>query len=281
MKRPIKIAFYGKGGIGKSTIASNIAAAMGSLGLKVLFIGCDPKSDSVKNIVGGKIKSMLHLILEKGDFLAEEDFLEKGFLNISCIETGGPSPGVGCAGRGIITVMEELEKHNIFDKDWDVIIYDVLGDVVCGGFAVPMREGYVDRVLLVSSSEYMSIYAANNILKSIEVFSDQKEPFLGGIIHNQRNDNAMGGLVRDFSEKVKVPIISEIPFAKEIIFSELDYKTVIEKYPDSAIASRFIETSKTIMAGITGVIPKPLEEGELEQLSKEYLSLIVDEGQLC
>lgn len=279
MKKPIKIAFYGKGGIGKSAIASNIAAAMGSLGMKVLFIGCDPKSDSVKNIVGGKIKSMINLILENGDSLSEDDFMKKGFLDIFCIETGGPSPGVGCAGRGIITMTEELEKHGIFDKDWDVIIYDVLGDVVCGGFAVPMREGYVDCVLLVSSSEYMSIYAANNILKSIEVFSDRREPFLGGLIYNHRNNESMEGLVKGFSDKVHVPIVSEIPFSKEIIFSELDYKTVVEKYPESNAANKFIETAKTIISGITKVVPKSLEEEELEQLSKEYLSLIAGDDE--
>lgn len=276
MREPIKIAFYGKGGIGKSTIASNISAAMAHLGLKVLFIGCDPKSDSVKNIVGGKINPIINQLIYKGDNLVKEDFLKKGFLDVVCLETGGPSPGVGCAGRGIITMMEELDRHDVLDDDWDVIIYDVLGDVVCGGFAVPMREGYVDCVLLVSSSEYMSIYAANNILKSIEVFSDERDAFLGGLIYNHRNNESMAGLVNEFADKTGVPIISEIPFSKKIIFSELDYKTVIEKYPDSDAAKVFIDTAKKILSETKRVIPKPLDDNKLEKLSKEYLSMVAD-----
>lgn len=274
MKEPIKIAFYGKGGIGKSTIASNVAAAMGSLGLKVLFIGCDPKGDSVKNITGGKIRPMINLILEQGEALREEEFLKKGYLGISCIETGGPSPGVGCAGRGIITMTEELYKHEIFEKDWDVIIYDVLGDVVCGGFAVPMRDGYVDCVFLVSSDEYMSIYAANNILKSVKVFSDDKEPFLGGIIYNHRSSTPVGGLIQSFANQTKIPIVSEIRYAREIVLSDLGHKTVIEGYPDSSASAEFVSIAEKIIAGLVKTVPEPLEDNELEKLAQEYLKQI-------
>ena len=274
LKNILKIAFYGKGGIGKSTIASNTATAFASKGLNVLFIGCDPKADSVKNITGKKIKPIINGILEKGDLLSESDFLHKGFLNIACIETGGPSPGVGCAGRGIISMVEELEKHNVFLKNWDVIIFDVLGDVVCGGFAVPMREGYVDSVFIVSSGEYMSIYAANNILKSINAFSKNREPFLGGLIYNHRQNDLEVSLIKRFAEKAKVPIISEIPFARELIISELEHQTVIQKYPESDIANIFLQTADAIFCGKDKVIPNPLKENELEELSKDYLSLI-------
>ncbi|MDD4363861.1 MAG: nitrogenase iron protein NifH [Atribacterota bacterium] len=274
MKKTIKIAFYGKGGIGKSTIASNIATAFAFKGLNVLFIGCDPKADSVKNITGKNITPIINSILEKGDLLSKNDFLHRGFLNIGCIETGGPSPGVGCAGRGIISMVEELEKHNIFQLNWDVIIYDVLGDVVCGGFAVPMREGYVDSVYIVSSGEYMSIYAANNILKSIKSFSNHRKPFLGGLIYNHRQNDPELNLLKKFAEKSKVPIISEIPFSRELILSELEYQTVIQKYPQSIISNVFLKTSKTILDAKDNFTPYPLSENELQELSKDYLSLI-------
>lgn len=279
MKKTIKIAFYGKGGIGKSTIASNTAVAFASTGLKVLFIGCDPKADSVKNITGRKIIPIIRGIIEKGDLLKQEDFLQRGFLNIACIETGGPSPGVGCAGRGIISMVEELEKHNIFDQNWDVIIYDVLGDVVCGGFAVPMRDGYIDSVYIVSSGEYMSIYAANNILKSINAFSSNRDPFLGGIIYNQRQNNAEFSLMEKFSEKVKVPLITQIPFSKKLILSELEHKTVLEKFPNSDIAQVFLELSNKILNSSGKVIPNPLTENEIDEMSLEYLERMSGELQ--
>lgn len=278
IKNPcIRMAFYGKGGIGKSTIASNVAAGFSSLGLKVLLIGCDPKGDSTRNIMGKKIPTVIHSILEKGENLQEQDFIKIGFNGIHCIETGGPEPGVGCAGRGIITMMEELKNHNVLQRDWDVIIFDVLGDVVCGGFSVPMREQYVDAVYIVSSSEFMSIYAANNIMKSIKRFSENQPPFFGGIIHNQRNDDSRDYIIDRFAKETLTEVLSKIPYSDEIALSELQALTVIEKTKESEVAGCFIELAKRILNQTKYTIPNPLNEQELELFSKQIIEIKLQE----
>ncbi len=165
----LKIAIYGKGGIGKSTISSNLSAVFSIKGKKVLHIGCDPKGDSTRNLIGKKIPTVINQLKLKSE-LEKEDIIFKGFNGVECIEAGGPDAGKGCAGRGIVTMMEELEDLKVFEEERDIVIYDVLGDVVCGGFAVPMRESYADTIYIVTSSEFMSIYAANNIMKSIKTF---------------------------------------------------------------------------------------------------------------
>ena len=266
---PLKIAFYGKGGIGKSTVAANTAAAFGKLGKKVLFIGCDPKADSTRTIIGRKIKPLITVLLEKEEIFPE-DFIHTTDNKVFCMETGGPKAGTGCAGRGIITMMEELENQKILEQHWDVIIYDVLGDVVCGGFAVPMREQYVDKVYVVTSSEYMSLYAANNIMKSIVSFSEDQDPFFGGIIYNQRNNQPDDALINSFAAHTDSAIAAMIPFDQAIILSELEAKTALFRYPQSKAAVVFSEFAKKMPEDQVNV-PRPLEEDELDEFFKGYL----------
>ena len=162
----LKIAIYGKGGIGKSTVTSNLAAAFAAMGKRVIQIGCDPKADSTINLLGGKPVEPVMNFMRRTDRDPEtlEEISRQGFGGVLCIETGGPTPGLGCAGRGIIATFQLLEDLRLFET-WkpDVVLYDVLGDVVCGGFAAPIREGYAEKVLIVTSGEKMALYAANNI----------------------------------------------------------------------------------------------------------------------
>ena len=268
--KTLKIAFYGKGGIGKSTIASNLSAAFSVMGLKILHIGCDPKEDSTRNLTGKKINSFLKALKIKGNNILESDVIFKGFNGISCIEAGGPEAGSGCAGLGITTMMEELERLGVMEKTWDVIIYDVLGDVVCGGFAVPMRKKAVDSVYIVSSSEFMSLYAANNIVKGINNFSDGDNTILSGIIHNTRNIYSSPDILKKFAQKAKAFFVSDVPFSKKIVLSELEKKTVIEKFPDSKESQFFINLASLIIKNTNSKInPVPLDDDELERFALE------------
>ena len=184
----LKIAVYGKGGIGKSTISSNLSVALSERGYKVMQIGCDPKADSTIQLhQGHTVTSILDIIRARGDKAGLDELVTEGSGGVLCAEAGGPTPGMGCAGRGIITAFEALEERNAFEVyKPDVVIYDVLGDVVCGGFAMPIREGYADKVFIVTSGENMAIYAAANIAAAVKSFEARGYASLGGILLNRR-----------------------------------------------------------------------------------------------
>jgi len=205
MSKGKHIAIYGKGGIGKSTIVSNLAASY-SPDKKVLVIGCDPKADTTRTLVGQRIPTILDILKEKKS-AQEEDVLFSGYGGVMCVESGGPEPGVGCAGRGVIVAMKLLENLEVLNQDPDVIIYDVLGDVVCGGFAVPLREDYADEVYIVTSGEYMALYAANNISKGIKKLKGN----LGGIICNCRGISREVEIVEEFARRIGTRVIGVIP----------------------------------------------------------------------
>ena len=209
-----RVAFYGKGGIGKSTIASNVSALLAMQGKKVLHIGCDPKADSTRLLCKERIKTVLEALEEK-DYPERDDLVYRSESGVWCVESGGPEAGNGCAGMGIITAMKELERLGVLEEDWDVIIYDVLGDVVCGGFSVPMRQGYVDRVYIVSSADFMSLYAANNILKGVVSYSDERN-LLGGLVFNHIREQEEECIAEEFTNRVKGRMAAIIRESKEL-----------------------------------------------------------------
>lgn len=232
MKEIRKIAIYGKGGIGKSTTTSNLSAALAMMGKKVMQIGCDPKADSTKNLMEGKrIPTVLEMIKEKGEDLELEDIVFEGFGGVLCVESGGPTPGVGCAGRGIISAFEKLEELEAFEKyQPDVVIYDVLGDVVCGGFAMPIRGGYAREVYIVSSGEMMSLYAANNIATAIRGFGKRGYARLNGLILNSKNIENELEIVEKAVKEIDTKIVQFIPRSSEIQKAEEIGGTVFEAF---------------------------------------------------
>ena len=244
----IKLAFYGKGGIGKSTTVSNIALALAKRGIRVMQIGCDPKADSTSLLRSGRaLTPVLDLVRRKEPFTLEE-MICFGEGGVVCVEAGGPTPGSGCAGRGIITALDQLKAHGAYDVyQPDVVLYDVLGDVVCGGFAAPIREGYASKVLIVTSGEKMALYAAGNINSAVKNFEDRGYASVYGIILNHRNVENEKEKVEEFAKREGLPIVGEIPRSDEIIRCEDRGMTVVEGEPDSAVSRAFVELAEKLL----------------------------------
>lgn len=267
-----QIAIYGKGGIGKSTTTQNLAAALAEMGRKLMIVGCDPKADSTRLILGGMPKrTVLDTMREKEEEDVElQDFLFTGFRGIRAVESGGPEPGVGCAGRGIVSAINMLEQLGAYEAGLDYVLYDVLGDVVCGGFAMPIREGKAQEIYIVCSGEMMSLYAANNICKGIQRYAAAGKTKLGGLICNSRLVDNERELVEAFAGKLNTQLLHFLPRDNVVQRAELQRRTVIEHEPDCPQAGQYRTLAKALEENRNFTVPTPMSSDALEALLLRY-----------
>ena len=283
-KKLRQIAFYGKGGIGKSTTFQNTLAALVELDQRILIVGCDPKADSTRLILHAKAQdTVLHLAAEAGSVedLELADVLKIGYKNIKCVESGGPEPGVGCAGRGVITAINFLEENGAYD-DVDYVSYDVLGDVVCGGFAMPIRENKAQEIYVVMSGEMMALYAANNISKGILKYANSGGVRLGGLICNERQTDREYDLADALAKRLGSKLIHFVPRDNIVQHAELRRQTVIEYAPDSKQADEYRQLANKIHNNSgNGVIPTPITMEELEDMLMDFGIMKTEEQALA
>jgi nitrogenase iron protein NifH len=268
-----QVAIYGKGGIGKSTTTQNTVAGLATLGKKVMIVGCDPKADSTRLILHAKAQNtVMDLVREKGtvEDLEVDEVMKVGFGDVKCVESGGPEPGVGCAGRGVITAINFLEAEGAYTPDLDFVFYDVLGDVVCGGFAMPIRENKAEEIYIVCSGEMMAMYAANNISKGILKYAATGKVRLGGLICNSRKTDREDELIEALAKKLGTQMIHFVPRDNQVQRAELRRMTVIEYSPDHPQANEYRTLAQKILDNKMLVIPTPLEMEELEDLLMEF-----------
>ena len=263
----MKLAFYGKGGIGKTTIACNVSAMLAQRGYKVLHIGCDPKADSTRLLTEKRIPSVLHQMThQNGDINFSDIIFEGKIKGLFCAEAGGPKAGSGCAGAGITAMHELLEELGVFEMDWDVIIYDVLGDVVCGGFSVPMKKEYIDKVYIVTSSEYMSVYAANNILQAVKGFSDKERNLLGGLIWNHCQSEWDKEVGESFADLTKANILMFLSEWEELQKNDYAKTLITQKSQNKMLKEQFEKLVAQILGNekkIHTFLPCDIEELEM------------------
>lgn len=266
-----QIAIYGKGGIGKSTTTQNLTAGLSELGKKVMVVGCDPKADSTRLLLGGLAqKTVLDTLRDEGEDIELDKILKTGYEGTRCVESGGPEPGVGCAGRGIITSIGLLERLGAYTDDLDYVFYDVLGDVVCGGFAMPIREGKAKEIYIVASGEMMSLYAANNISKGIAHYAKKGGVRLGGIICNSRNVDREIELLRAFAAELGTQLIHFVPRDNIVQHAEIHRQTVIQYQPEARQADEYRALAQKIETNDKFVIPIPMTQERLEEILMEY-----------
>lgn len=268
-----KVAIYGKGGIGKSTTTQNTVAGLAELGKKVMVVGCDPKADSTRLLLGGlSQETVLDTLRNEGEDVELEDIVKDGFGGTVCVESGGPEPGVGCAGRGIITSINLLEQLGAYadSKELDYAFYDVLGDVVCGGFAMPIREGKAQEIYIVVSGEMMAMYAANNICKGIVKFAEAGGVRLGGLICNSRKVDNEKEMIQEFAKRLGTQMIHFVPRDNMVQRAEINRKTVIDFDGSHGQADEYRTLAKAIDENEMFVVPKPVSTDELEKILIEF-----------
>lgn len=266
-KKLRQIAIYGKGGIGKSTTTQNTVAALAEAGKNIMVVGCDPKADSTRLLLNGlSQKTVLDTLRDEGEDIELDDILLDGFGRTKCVESGGPEPGVGCAGRGIITSINMLESLGAYTEELDYVFYDVLGDVVCGGFAMPIREGKAQEIYIVASGEMMALYAANNISKGIQKYANTGGVRLGGIICNSRKVDNELELLTAFAKELGSQLIHFVPRDNMVQRAEINKKTVIDFDPTQNQANEYRTLATNIDNNDMFVIPKPMSQDRLEEL---------------
>jgi len=278
-----QIAIYGKGGIGKSTVSSNLSMALRERGLEVMQVGCDPKRDSTRSLTGGRmiptVLETLRDLLRVGrdqNAIMLQDIVFLGDRGVRCVESGGPEPGVGCAGRGVLTALQILKDLKAFDTyKVDVVLYDILGDVVCGGFAQPIREGFAQEIYLLCSGSFMSLYAANNIAKGIRRLARRGDTGLAGVICNSSGEEAFEkSMLSEFAQMLGSRLIAAIPRSSVIQSCEVEGQTVLQHSPQSVEADVFRGLAQRVLENDSRVIPTPIEEvAELEALYRRHMSL--------
>ena len=270
----IRIAVYGKGGIGKSTTVSNVAAALAEMGLRVMQIGCDPKADSTILLRHGEaVPAVLDLYNKKKQSLQLEDMIRIGYNNVICVEAGGPTPGLGCAGRGIITALEKLKELGAYEVyKPDVVLYDVLGDVVCGGFSMPMRNGYADKVFILTSGENMAIHAAANIAMAVQNFKNRGYAGLGGLILNRRDVPREEEKVAELADDFQTAVIGTLSHSSQVALAEEQQKTLMECYPESEMAEEYRALAVQMYRICGGVL-----KDENDAVRDEYMHKCMDE----
>ena len=270
----IRIAVYGKGGIGKSTTVANVAAALDEMGLRVMQIGCDPKADSTILLRHGEaVPAVLDLYNKKKQSLQLEDMIRIGYNNVICVEAGGPTPGLGCAGRGIITALEKLKELGAYEVyKPDVVLYDVLGDVVCGGFSMPMRNGYADKVFILTSGENMAIHAAANIAMAVQNFKNRGYAGLGGLILNRRDVPREEKKVAELADDFQTAVIGTLSHSSQVALAEEQQKTLMECYPESEMAEEYRALAVQMYRICGGVL-----KDENDAVRDEYMHKCMDE----
>ena len=270
----IRIAVYGKGGIGKSTTVSNVAAALAEMGLRVMQIVCDPKADSTILLRHGEaVPAVLDLYNKKKQSLQLEDMIRIGYNNVICVEAGGPTPGFGCAGRGIITALEKLKELGAYEVyKPDVVLYDVLGDVVCGGFSMPMRNGYADKVFILTSGENMAIHAAANIAMAVQNFKNRGYAGLGGLILNRRDVPREEEKVAELADDFQTAVIGTLSHSSQVALAEEQQKTLMECYPESEMAEEYRALAVQMYRICGGVL-----KDENDAVRDEYMHKCMDE----
>lgn len=262
-----KVCIYGKGGIGKSTVVANAAAAAAKAGNRVMVVGCDPKADTTRVLMHGRIETILDVHARLGGRLTRADAAHEGAFGVLCMESGGPRAGEGCAGKGIALALKDIQELRIIEEFApDLILYDVLGDVVCGGFSTPLREKVAEAAYIVTTSDYMSLYAANGICRCIRKYADRGGCRLGGLIYNERSAVGDESAASDFARAVGTRIAGRVPLDRAISRAEMRRSTVIECEPDSAAARAFEVIADEMLHGAETAVPEPLSTEALEAI---------------